>query len=80
MKGDNGYSDEELQNLILKNSNLSGKRKINAHNILCAALTEILLGYFQNMEYTKTTTFEKKKKNKNQQEASNLYIYDARLR
>jgi len=32
------------------------------------------------MEYTKTTTFEKKNKNKNKQEASNLYIYDARLR
>jgi len=80
MQGENGYSDEELQNLILKNTNLSEKHNSNAHNVLCAGLTEILLGYFQNMEYTKTTTFEKKNKNKNKQEASNLYIYDARLR
>jgi len=83
MQGEDGYSDKELQELILKstNSNLRDSHKNNAHNILCAGLTEILIGYFQNMEYTKTTTFDKKNKNKKKdEEASNLYIYDARLR
>jgi len=80
MQGAEGYSDKELQDLILKRSNAQNAKshKRNANNILCAGLTEILLLYFQNMEYTKTSTFEKK--NKNKQVSSNLYIYDARLR
>jgi hypothetical protein len=74
MQGDDGYSNQELQDLILKNHSKNNKR--NANNILCAGLTEILIYYFQNMEYTKTTTFEFK----NKKTASNLFIYDARLR
>ncbi|KAG4099859.1 DUF726-domain-containing protein [Neocallimastix lanati (nom. inval.)] len=74
MQGDDGYSDQELQDLILKSRTKNHKR--NANNILCAGLTEILLYYFQNMEYTKTTTFELK----NKKTQSNLFVYDARLR
>ncbi|OUM66286.1 hypothetical protein PIROE2DRAFT_6522, partial [Piromyces sp. E2] len=80
MQNDKGYSYKELQDLIIKRSNSSNPKshKRNANNILCAGLTEILLLYFQNMEYTKSSTFEFK--NRNKQVSSNLYIYDARLR
>lgn len=68
----NGVSNKELRELFLKQVSMDKK---NMNNVLCAGLTEILILYFQNMEYTKHSAFDFKKKEK-----GNKFIYDARLR